>query len=98
MVVVPIDIRVGITGEVKVGVSMNYTTPVYTQCAVVSAKVEIDPRIFEAGGVVVKLITISFFKLDSYGPSVTFEPGNITTLSGPDVLTSVFVGVLPVAK
>lgn len=51
-----------------------------------------------AEGVVVKLRTMSFFKFGSYGSFVTFDPGKITTLSDPDVLTSVFVGVRPGAK
>lgn len=58
----------------------------------------VDPRILVAEGVVVKLLTISFFKFDSYDSFVTFDPVKITTLSDPDVLTSVFVGVSPVAK
>lgn len=41
---------------------------------------------------------MSFHKFDSYDPSVTFEPDNITTLSDPDVFTTEFVGVLPIAK
>lgn len=51
-----------------------------------------------AEGVVVKLLTMSFFKFDSYGSFVTLDPVKMTTLSDPDVLTSVFVGVSPVAK
>lgn len=57
-----------------------------------------DPSMFDAEGVVVKLLTMSFLKFGSYEPSVTFDPGKITTLSDPDVLTTEFVGVLPIAK